>query len=124
MLDAVQREASAALDVALADLDLPRLSEYGLGVARQGAELTLRFADGWSHGNEVIFDWDPTVVLARVAEVAQEYAMERFSVVVPVCDQHNAGLHVEVADARPVWYCSIGSHMRAAVGELITRLGR
>ena len=36
----------------------------------------------------------------------------------PECRTHNVGLHPEVRDAHAVWWCRLGQHVIAAIGQL------
>ncbi len=54
---------------------------------------------------------------AEVADYVQEQ-MDQEIRCWPECDQHNAGLHPEVHDERSVWWCRVGSHAVAPIGEL------
>jgi hypothetical protein len=59
------------------------------------------------------------------AEVADEIQDQLLGVVVdgmwrcwPECRQHNAGLHAQALDDRAVWWCRMGEHELAPIGQL------
>jgi hypothetical protein len=65
---------------------------------------------------------EPAEVLVEVADDVQDQLQ---GVVVdgawrfwPDCRQHNAGLHAEIHDARAVWWCRLGNHELAPIGQL------
>jgi hypothetical protein len=55
--------------------------------------------------------------LAEVAEYPQEQ-MDQELRCWPVCEQHNVGLHPEVHGGTAVWWCRLGKHAVATIGEL------
>ena len=58
--------------------------------------------------------------LAEVADYFQEQLDQDpiLGGIWPVCGKHDVGLHAEVHDGRAVWWCRLGHHAVATIGEL------
>ncbi|MFI0165379.1 hypothetical protein [Streptomyces sp. NPDC017095] len=61
---------------------------------------------------------DRTEVLGVVAEGVQEFVMDYYATVWPVCDRHSFGLHVDYLHETAVWKC----HAGPAGGHLVRAL--
>ncbi len=55
--------------------------------------------------------------IAEVADYIQEQ-LDQSPSIWPVCAAHDVGLHAEVRDGRPVWWCRLGGHRVGLIGEL------
>jgi hypothetical protein len=55
--------------------------------------------------------------IAEVADYVQEQLDQNPSIW-PVCGVHDVGLHAEVRDGRPVWWCRLGGRAVNLIGEL------
>ena len=64
-----------------------------------------------------MFAVDHAAALAEVASYMQEQLSEN-AWMWPVCETHDVGLHAEVHNAKAVWWCNLGQHERARIGEL------
>ena len=53
-----------------------------------------------------------------LVEVADYFQEQVDSVCWPTCPEHDMGLHAEVRNLSPVWWCRVGDHSVAAVGRL------
>jgi hypothetical protein len=56
-------------------------------------------------------------LVVRVADAAQEEIMDDRRVW-PECPHHNAGLHAELREGKPIWDCRVGDHQVRHVGHL------
>jgi hypothetical protein len=63
--------------------------------------------------------WERTTpeAIAEVADYIQEQLDQDLGCW-PVCEAHNVGLHAEARDGVAVWWCRLGEHRVAAIGEL------
>ena len=81
--------------------------------------------DAHDHGIRIAIDggytspsmWEVDAA-AAFSEVADYFQEQLGSECWPVCGQHHVGLHAEVRDGRAVWWCRVGNHPVARVGEL------
>ena len=62
-----------------------------------------------------IWEVDRPEAFAEVADYFQEQLDQECW---PVCQQHDVGLHGEVHDGTAVWWCRLGRHSIARIGEL------
>jgi hypothetical protein len=56
--------------------------------------------------------------LAETADYLQAQLTDDMGAVWPLCFVHEVGVHAEVHDGVAVWWCRVGDHLRAPVGEL------
>jgi hypothetical protein len=83
-------------------------------------ELPVVRVDGnGGHSTEVALDAEREVAIAQVADDVQAELMDQHATRFwPTCGEHDAGLHAEVHDGEAVWWCRVGGHALAVVGEL------
>jgi hypothetical protein len=109
LLDAKSRAARAL--VAVRNDMNPRTQNMAeIAVGLDSGFPHLMYADGWRHGDDLVFDFDDVGTLTKVADIVQEFLMEREHHVWPLCVIHHVGLHPQIRDSHAVWYCKTGSH--------------
>lgn len=84
------------------------------------SELPVVRVDGnGGHSTEVALDAEREVAVAQVADDVQDELMDQNATSFwPTCRDHHTGLHAEVHDGTAVWWCRVGRHAVASVGEL------
>jgi hypothetical protein len=63
--------------------------------------------------------WERTEpeAIAEVADYVQEQLDQELGCW-PICDAHDVGLHADARDGVAVWWCRLGEHAVAPIGEL------
>lgn len=112
-----------ALATVLSDLHRTT-AERPAVVVEEDARMGVRIAIDGGYGGNPVWGVEQPAVLAEVAEYIQDQlqgvAIDGNLRIWPDCSQHNVGLHAEVYDGRAVWWCRLGNHELAPIGQLET----
>lgn len=60
----------------------------------------------------------PVELAVSVAEHLHAELLEQAHLVLPLCPEHECGLHPTATDHGPAWRCAVGSHIVGHVGTL------
>jgi hypothetical protein len=63
----------------------------------------------------------PPEAICEVVENVRDHIMDDLWAAWPLCPVHQVGLYAEPIDGRAAWYCRLGQHSVAPVGELGAR---
>lgn len=61
---------------------------------------------------------NPIELAASVAEHLHAELVDQAQIVLPLCPDHECGLHPMATDHGPAWRCAVGSHIVGQVGTL------